>query len=83
MNRILAACALAAFGGALALGCLGAAGNKVWAKAKSAYAAPGDYERAESACGGNQGLPDVSAGPGRPEFIDCMRGHAWVLVRRP
>jgi hypothetical protein len=83
MNRILAGCALAAFGGALALGCLGASGNKVWAKANSAYAAPGDYERAESACGGNKGLPGVSAGPAGPEFVDCMRDYAWVLVRRP
>ena len=83
MNRILAGCALATLGGALVLGCLGGPRGKVWAKANSAYAGPGDYERAESACRAHDGLPDVASGPVPREFIGCMRGHGWVLVKRP
>ncbi len=83
MNRILAAAGLAALGSALALGCLGAPGDRVWAKSNAAYAAPGDYERAESNCLVNDGLPNVAAGPGQRDFVDCMRGHGWVLVKRP
>jgi hypothetical protein len=83
MDRILAAAGLAALGGALALGCMGSLGDRVWAKSHAAYAGPGDYERASSACLADDGLPDVAAGPGQREFVDCMRGHGWVLVKRP
>ncbi len=88
MKRILALCALAPLGcvalGSLSLGCLGGPGDKVWAKANAAYAGPGDYERAESACRRGDALPDVAAGPKvSQEFVGCMRGHDWVLVKRP
>ena len=88
MKRILALCALAPLGcAALAtvpLGCLAGPGNKVWAKANAAYAGPGDYERAESACRRDHVLPGVAAGPKvSQEFVGCMRGHDWVLVKRP
>lgn len=57
----------------------------VWAKADGSYAAFGDFERAEAACGGVHGeLPDVSAGPGtRRAYAECMKTQGWVRVRIP
>ena len=79
MSRILALLALAALGcaasGAVSLE------DKVWAKAGEAYAGPGDYERAEAACRGSDGLPDVAAGPRTSRgFVRCMRTQGWILV---
>ena len=87
MKRALAHYA-PALAGCVALGAacvsVGCIGDRVWAKANAAYAGLGDYERAESACRHNDGLPDVAAGPRySPDFLECMRGHGWVLVRRP
>jgi hypothetical protein len=56
----------------------------VWAKAGEAYAGPGDYERAETACRAGDGLPDVAAGPSTSRgFVRCMRTQGWILVDQP
>jgi hypothetical protein len=82
MSRILALLALAPLGCA-AWGDV-TLDEKVWAKAGDAYAAPGDYERAEAACRARGGLPDVAAGPRiSREFVRCMRTQGWLLVDQP
>ena len=59
--------------------------DTVWAKADGGYAAYGDFERAEAACGGSEGsLPDVSAGPrSRRSYATCMKAQGWERVRLP
>lgn len=84
MKSILRLIVLATLGCSLSCSLVPRNSHKVWAKANAAYAGPGDYERAEAACQNGAGLPSVAAGPERSrEFIDCMRRHDWVLVRRP
>jgi hypothetical protein len=54
---------------------------KVWAKIDGSYAAYGEFERAQAACGIKDGLPDVAAAPspGRA-YRACMRDQGWGLV---
>ena len=84
MKSILALIALAPLSCSMAGSLMPGDSNKVWAKANAGYAGVGDYERAETVCRTGDGLPPVAAGPERSrEFVDCMRSHDWVLVRRP
>ena len=59
--------------------------NTVWAKTDGSYAAYGDFERAEAACGATEGeLPSVSAGPGtRKAWAECMKTQGWARVQLP
>jgi len=58
-----------------------ATGNKAWAKIDGSYAAYGDFERAEAACGHKGGLPDVAAAPESDgDYHACMREQGWALV---
>ena len=55
--------------------------GKVWAKIDSSYAAYGDFERAQAACGIKDGLPDVAAAPSPLRaYQECMREQGWALV---
>jgi hypothetical protein len=55
--------------------------GKGWAKIDSSYAAYGDFERAQAACGIKNGMPDVAAAPGpRKAYQACMRSQGWALV---
>ena len=84
MKSILALIALAPLGCSVFGSFAPGDSRKVWAKANAGYAGLGDYERAEASCRTADGLPAVAAGPQRSqEFVDCMRRHQWVLVRRP
>jgi hypothetical protein len=55
--------------------------EKVWAKVDGSYAAYGEFERAQTACGVTKGLPDVAAAPAPSRaFQTCMRDQGWALV---
>ncbi len=74
----------------VALGCAstGPLEGKVWAKAEGAYAARGDFERAEALCARAGAAPSVSARSDATRdqvlaFIRCMDERGWFLVKAP